>query len=101
MKYYIYILRCRDGKLYTGITTDMERRFSEHLSGDKGAKFTRSDPPEEIAALWSCDGRSSASKLEYALKKLRRDRKLQLIADDSLLPELIKNLDCSVYKRER
>lgn len=101
MKYYIYILRCRDGKLYTGITTDMERRFSEHLSGDKGAKFTRSDPPEEIAASWSCDGRSLASKLEYALKKLRRDRKLQLIADDSLFPELIKNLDCSVYKRER
>lgn len=100
MRYYVYMLRCRDDRLYTGITTDMERRFREHMAGDRGARFTRSYPPREVAAVWSCMGRSAASKLEYALKKLSRQQKLRLIGDESLSDELIGSLDRELYARE-
>lgn len=100
MRYFVYMLRCRDDRLYTGITTDMERRFHEHKTGIRGARFTRSDPPEEIAAVWSCMGRSAASKLEYALKKLSRQQKLRLIGDGSLFGELIRDIDGELYTRE-
>ena len=78
--YFVYIIRCEDDTLYTGITTDIERRFREH-SGEaaNGAKYTRSHRPERVEAVWSCPDRSSASRLEYAIKKLRRQQKLALI----------------------
>lgn len=78
-EYFVYIIKCRDERLYTGITTDMGRRFAEHSGSPKGAKFTRANPPTEIMAVWSCDGRSIASKLECAIKKLRRKDKMRLI----------------------
>ncbi|MBR5514076.1 MAG: GIY-YIG nuclease family protein [Ruminococcus sp.] len=86
-KYFVYIIKCRDERLYTGITTDIERRFAEHSEGKKGAKFTRANPPEEIMAVWSCDGRSVASKLEYAIKRLKRIQKLQLIEKEKSLSD--------------
>lgn len=82
-EYFVYIIQCRGNRLYTGITTDIERRFSEHSDSKKGARFTRANPPEKILAVWKCNDRSSASKLEYAVKKLRRDKKLLLISDCS------------------
>lgn len=90
-EYFVYIIKCRDERLYTGITTDMERRFAEHsgISGNsKGAKFTRANPPVEIMAVWSCNGRSEASRLEYAIKRLKRIQKLQLIEKEKSLSDL-------------
>lgn len=86
-EYFVYIIKCRGGRLYTGITTDMERRFAEHSGSPKGAKFTRANPPDEIMAVWSCDGRSTASKLECAIKKLRREDKMRLINSEIQLSD--------------
>ena len=69
--YYVYILRCSGDRLYTGITTDPERRLREHSGLDAGgARFTRANPPEGFAALWSTDTRSRAQSLEYAAARL-------------------------------
>ncbi|HRU98349.1 MAG TPA: GIY-YIG nuclease family protein [Ruminococcus sp.] len=98
--YYVYIIKCKGGLLYTGITTDMERRFAEHsgrLAG--GAKFTRSHPPESIEAVWSASDRSTASKLEYVIKQLTKAQKLELIADDSCLSRFFGE-DSRLYHRE-
>lgn len=99
--YFVYIIRCRGGSLYTGITTDVQRRFRQH-SGEapNGAKFTHSHPPEAVEALWSCESRSLALKLEHAIKKLRREQKLRLIDDDSLFSELFGSETTELYVRE-
>lgn len=90
MRYYIYILRCRGDTLYTGITTDIERRFSQHTGAEKGgAKYTRTHPPRELAALWSTEGRSGASKAEWRIKHLPRSEKLRLIQTPELLSQLL------------
>lgn len=77
--YYVYILRCTDGSLYTGITTDVARRLAEHAGGGrKGAKYTKNHTPEAVAALWRVENRSVASKLEWYIKHLARQEKLLL-----------------------
>lgn len=68
MSWFLYVLECRDGSLYTGITVDVEKRFSAHLAG-KGARYTRSHPPLRVLAVMPCADRSAASKAEHALKK--------------------------------
>lgn len=74
--YYIYILRCIDNSLYTGITTDIERRLKEHLKELKnGAKYTANHKPVKVEQLWSCENRSLASKFEYRFKKLTKAQK--------------------------
>lgn len=89
MAWYTYILRCADESLYTGITTDLARRFAMHKSG-RGAKYTASHPPAAFECAFESAGRPEASRLEAALKKLTRAEKLSLIAgDDSLLPQSI------------
>lgn len=77
--YYVYILRCRDGTLYTGITTDVARRAAIHNSG-KGAKYTRSRLPVTVVYQEPQPDKSAALKRELALKKLTRAEKLELIA---------------------
>lgn len=78
--YYVYMMRCSDNSLYTGITTDLERRFKEHTGKDgKGAKYTRSRSVTQIAAAWETGaGRAEASRLENRLKKLKKDKKEML-----------------------
>ncbi len=91
MAYYTYILRCSDGSLYTGITTDLVRRFAEHSSGDPklGAKYTASHPPLAYECAFRSPDRSSASRLEACIKRLTRAQKLRLIAGELReLPEL-------------
>ena len=73
-QWVLYLLECRGGSLYAGITTDLERRFAEHVSG-KGARYTRSHPPVRVVASMDFSDRSTASKAEAALKKLPRERK--------------------------
>lgn len=80
--WYVYIILCSDTSLYTGITTDVDRRFSEH-SNHKGAKYFRARSPKKIVYVENGHSRSSASQREAAIKKLDRQEKLSLI-DSSL-----------------
>lgn len=78
MEYVVYILRCGDGSLYTGITTDLERRVTVHNSG-KGAKYTRSRLPVEPVYWETAPDKSTALRRERAIKALSRTEKLKLI----------------------
>lgn len=73
------MLECCDGSLYTGITTDVIKRLDEHNSSTKGAKYTKARRPVKLVYEEASNDRSSASKREYAIKKLTRIKKLQLI----------------------
>jgi len=77
--WYVYIIQATDGSLYTGITTDIQRRFNEHLSGKQGAKYFQGRTPQKIVYVEDGHNRSSASKREAEIKKLRREHKLQLV----------------------
>ena len=93
--YYTYILRCADGSLYAGITTDLARRFAEHAgSCGKGAKYTASRRPVRFEAAWEAPDRAEASRLEYRLKALAKPEKERLIRGEA--PE---RLDLSPYTR--
>ena len=76
-KWYIYILECSDGSLYTGITTDVNRRFNQHNTG-KGAKYTCVRRPVKLMLVLESGDRSEASKEEYRIKQLTRNQKLAL-----------------------
>jgi len=76
--WYLYILKCADGTLYTGITVDPERRLDEHNQGI-GARYTHARRPVTMVYLTSVKDRSEASRLEYRTKKLPRKAKLELI----------------------
>ena len=78
MAWYVYMLRCGDGSLYTGSTTDVERRLREHQEGT-GARYTRSRPPGTLAYAEEAPDRSAAQRREAAIKKLPRAQKLKLI----------------------
>lgn len=84
--YYVYLLRCRDGSLYAGITTDLARRLREHTGGRKcgGARYTSAREPVGFASAWSAEDRASASRLEYRLKQLSHAQKETLAASGSL-----------------
>ena len=77
--YYVYILHCADGSLYTGITTDMESRVMVHNRG-KGAKYTRSRLPVHLVYHEVCEDRSAALRREIEIKAMTREEKLQLVA---------------------
>lgn len=77
--YYVYIVECSDGSLYTGITTDVERRVLEHNYSFKSAKYTRSRRPVKLVYSKLVGTRSAASKEEYRIKKLSRSKKLDII----------------------
>ncbi len=77
--YFVYMLECSDGSLYTGITTDVKRRFQEHKAG-KGGHFTSSRDVVKIVYTEEHPDRSSASKREAEIKRLRRADKLKLIS---------------------
>ena len=90
--YFVYMLRCRGDVYYTGLAADVTQRYRMHLAG-KGAKFTRSHPPEAIVAVWQCEGKVAAAKVEYAIKKhLTRARKEALIAAPETLCEILPQL---------
>lgn len=76
--WYLYILRCGDGTLYTGITTDVEKRLEQHRTG-KGAKYTRGRGPLELVYQEICLDHSQALKREAAIKRMSRQKKEILI----------------------
>ena len=77
--YYVYIVECSDKTLYTGIARDLECRIEEHNTSEKGAKYTRSRRPVKLVYSETHPDRSSASKREYAIKKINRRAKQELL----------------------
>lgn len=78
MPWYVYILRCGDGTLYTGVTDDVPRRLAVHRAG-KGAKYTRGRGPLELVYQEQVPDKSAALRREYQIKRMRRAEKEKLI----------------------
>lgn len=100
--YYTYMLRCTDNSIYTGITSDLERRMEEHFSqNEKCAKYTASHQAEKLEAVWESENKSLASKLEFHIKKgLTKKEKEELIKDSELLDKFLGDkIEASNYKR--
>ena len=90
MPYFIYILECSNGNYYTGYTTDIARRYQEHLEGSTKCKYTRSFPPKCIAAHWSIDtDLSQTLKIEYKIKQLSKTEKQRLINNPELFGDFL------------
>lgn len=81
--YTLYLLRCSDGTLYTGITTDLKRRINEHNTSDKGAKYTRSRRPCVVVYNEQLQSKSTALKREIAIKKMPRAKKEALLLNST------------------
>ena len=98
--YYTYMLRCDDNSIYTGMTKDIKRRIEEHFSKDKKcAKYTLRHTAKKIEAVWESDSRSSASKLEYHIKKLKKEEKEELIKKGNIRKYLENKIVVEEYKR--
>ena len=80
-EWYLYVVECADGTLYTGITTNINRRLNEHNYGSRSAKYTRSRRPVKLRYTKEYKNQSQASRAEYKFKKLTRKRKLEIIND--------------------
>jgi putative endonuclease len=78
--WFVYMLECSDGTIYTGITNDIAARIKKHNSG-KGAKYTRARGPVTLKAYWTYELKSEAAKAEYAFKQLSRAEKIKLIRE--------------------
>jgi putative endonuclease len=78
--HFVYVLRCADGSLYTGYTTDVDRRVREHDQG-KGAKYTRGRTPVELVHVERFDSRSTAMSREHEIKQLARSEKEMLVTE--------------------
>jgi len=85
MDWSVYIIRCDDDSLYTGVTTDVERRFREHREHPRGAKFFNGRKPLEVVYREGGHTRSSACRREAAIKKLSREGKLRLIVENAAM----------------
>ena len=85
MSYVVYMLSCADHTLYTGITTDIDRRIQEHNASPLGAKYTHARRPVLLAYKEMCESRSEALKREAAIKKLSRLQKQELIASHGIV----------------
>lgn len=89
---YVYVLACNDGSLYTGMTTDLKRRLSEHQKKSARCKFTRraDKHPLRLGAAWVVSGtRGAALTLEHYIKQLHRTEKLGLLAEKKMLRTMI------------
>ena len=97
--YYTYMLRCEDDSIYTGIAVDVEKRMKEHFSKDKKcAKYTLRHSAKRLEAVWKSENRVLASKLEYYIKKLKKDKKEEIIKTKKLKEELFSKLNIKEYQ---
>jgi putative endonuclease len=85
MGWFLYVIECEDGSLYTGIAVDPHARFDVHCAG-KGARYTRSHPPRRLLMTLAYPDRSSASKAEHVLKKLPARDKLRYALEQGQAP---------------
>lgn len=98
--YYIYILRCHDKSLYTGIARDWHKRYIEHLEG-RGAKYTRSHKPQCLEGIWEVLGRSEACKVEFFIKSLTKDKKeLFLREEEKMIKAVFEKLQIEIKKEK-
>ncbi|MCK5196267.1 MAG: GIY-YIG nuclease family protein [Desulfobulbaceae bacterium] len=81
--WYVYMVQCRDGSLYTGIAKDLEKRIKEHNSGSTGAKYTRSRRPVHLVYQEKVPSRSAAAKREYDIKQMTTVKKKLLIGNQA------------------
>jgi len=104
--WYVYMIRCGSGTLYTGITTDVDRRFEEHqASGPKAARYLKGRGPLQLVLTVQADDRGEALRLEHRIKKLSKGQKetliqhpeslREIVGADSVLPPVISNPDLS------
>lgn len=92
--YTVYMLRCSDNSLYTGITNDFEKRFKTHINkGKDAAKYTKSRKVVSVVARWETETKSDALKLEMRIKKLKKDRKEELISSPGIFESLFGDLE--------
>lgn len=98
--YYIYMLRCEDNSIYTGITTDLTRRMEEHFhKNEKCAKYTFRHTAKKLEMAWQTQNRALASKLEYHLKTLTKIQKEAVIENPTLLSTFLSTkIVCEEYK---
>ena len=87
LMHYIYIVECADNSLYTGYARDIEKRIKEHNASEKGAKYTRTRRPVSLRYFEVFETRSEACKREYAIKKMSRKRKEELLWEQPSLEE--------------
>ena len=100
--YYIYMVRCADDSIYTGIAADLSRRLRQHVEkAPAAAKYTRSRCVTALECAWTAEDRSAASRLESGIKRLTREKKLQLIADPAALAQLLPHLNDHDYAHLR
>ena len=92
--WYLYILRCKDGTFYTGITTDVEKRLEAHRTG-RGAKYTRGRAPLELVYRETCGSHSDALKREWQIKGLSREDKQKLIENPEETDNCVGNSQTS------
>ena len=78
--WWLYLIECRDGSYYAGITNDLQARFEAHLSG-KGARYTRSHPPLRLLGARPYGNRSEASRAEWEIKRLPKQRKVSYLTE--------------------
>jgi putative endonuclease len=98
--YSIYIIRCADDSLYTGIATDVERRFEEHeRSEGKGAKYLRGRGPLRLVLEHEVGDRGDALRLEARIKRLSRARKEDLVRQADALDEMLIQMDASLGRK--
>jgi putative endonuclease len=83
--WFVYLLECMDGSLYTGVAVDVDKRYASHAAG-KGARYTRAHPPRQLLARFEHPDRSSALKAEYAIKQLSPAQKRALAATQEKRP---------------
>lgn len=76
-RWYVYLIACRNGAIYTGIALDVAARYAQHLAGT-GARYTRANPPERLLGRFACPDQSVASRVEAAIKKLPAAAKREL-----------------------
>ena len=81
--WYLYVVRCSDGTLYTGISTDIDRRVREHNGSKRGAKYTKTRRPVKLVWSKEFNNRSEAQSAEYNFKKLFHKQKWEIINEDS------------------
>ena len=89
---FVYIVKCKDDTLYTGIAVDVKKRMKQHVNGT-GAKYTKSHPVKELCALWECKEYSHAAKLEYKIKQLQRKEKIALSENPRELAGYLENFE--------
>lgn len=99
--YYTYILRCKDNSLYTGITTNIKRRLKEHKKkGEKAAKYTLRHEAIKMEIAWKSENRVLASKLEFYIKKLKKQQKEELIKNSELLDKFLGDkIEIELYSK--